>query len=90
MEIGKSGELNNIVVSRRLSRGGTEIEVPGPETIILKGDILTLVGHPPSLRNFRPILASRPAGTSRWTQAPLTYAAFCFQQSGRWQKHPAT
>ncbi len=53
VEIGKSGELHNIVVSRRLSRGGTEIEVPGPETIILKGDILTLVGHPAELQKFQ-------------------------------------
>ncbi|MCF8248108.1 MAG: hypothetical protein K9J37_07880 [Saprospiraceae bacterium] len=51
--IGESGELHSLVVSRRLPKGATEIEIPGPATVIQHGDILTLVGHTSELDKFQ-------------------------------------
>ncbi|MCU0347620.1 MAG: hypothetical protein MUC59_11835 [Saprospiraceae bacterium] len=43
-DIGESGELGEVLISRRLPYGSSEIEVPGPSTILRSGDTLTLVG----------------------------------------------
>lgn len=48
-DIGESGDLGEVLVSRRLPYGSNEIEVPGPSTVIRSGDILTLVGLPNEL-----------------------------------------
>lgn len=52
-EIGDSGELGEIMISRRLPYGKSEIEVPGPDTVIQAGDILTLVGQTSELGKFQ-------------------------------------
>jgi putative transport protein len=52
-EIGESGEIGEILVSRRLPYGSNEIEVPGPSTLIKSGDILTLVGWPADLERYQ-------------------------------------
>lgn len=52
-ELGASGLLQDIVVSRHLPAGGTEIEVPGPDTLLYSGDVLTMVGHPADLQRFQ-------------------------------------
>lgn len=52
-EIGESGELGEILVSRRLPYGSNEIEVPGPSTVLKSGDILTLVGWPQDLERYQ-------------------------------------
>jgi putative transport protein len=55
-EIGESGELGEILVSRRLPYGTNQVEVPGPDTVIMSGDILTLVGWPQELERYQPQL----------------------------------
>lgn len=52
-EIGDAGELGEIMISRRLPYGKSDIEVPGPDTVIHAGDILTLVGQTGELGKFR-------------------------------------
>ncbi len=52
-EIGESGELGEILVSRRLPYGSSDIEVPGPSTILKSGDILTLVGLASELERYQ-------------------------------------
>jgi putative transport protein len=47
--------LGHFVVSRRLPKGKTEIEVPGDLTIIHTGDILTVVGHTTDLEKIQTI-----------------------------------
>ncbi len=52
-EIGESGELGEILVSRRLPYGSNDIDVPGPSTIIQSGDTLTLVGLASELERYQ-------------------------------------
>ncbi|MCC6724033.1 MAG: transporter [Saprospiraceae bacterium] len=55
-EIGESGELGEIIVSRRLPYGSNEIEVPGPSTLIKSGDTLTLVGLANELERYQSLI----------------------------------
>lgn len=52
-EVSEFAGLRQFVVSRRLPKGQSEIEIPGEDTIIFTGDVLTLVGHTSELEKIQ-------------------------------------
>ncbi len=55
-EIAHLTNMPQFVVSRRLPRGKSGIEIPDGNTLIFTGDVLTLVGHVSELEKLSPLI----------------------------------
>ncbi|MCU0447447.1 MAG: hypothetical protein MUE85_21325 [Microscillaceae bacterium] len=58
-EIEKLYNLEHFIISRHLPRGKTEINLPNDDTILSKGDIITLVGNPSELKSILKLLGQK-------------------------------
>jgi putative transport protein len=58
-EIEKIYNLEHFIISRHLPQGKTEINLPKDDTVLNKGDIITLVGNPSELKTILKLLGQK-------------------------------
>jgi putative transport protein len=58
-QIEKEYDLDHFIISRHLPQGKTEINLPNDDTVLNKGDVITLVGNPSELKSILKLLGQK-------------------------------